>query len=121
MRIPNFIVRLARFILIRSVVSQATAVGADPTTSLRVATREIDLILESVRVSDFWIKSEGDIIGDRLLRRYDVAMAMNEATNRAIVQRAAVRAEIAGNALNPQQAQAFEYQKAYLARIVKMS
>ena len=55
----------------------------------RIAQREVNAVNESIRSSIEWHTSEVDILTARLTRRYDVGMAMNEATQRAMDARKA--------------------------------
>lgn len=64
--------------------------------------------------------TETEILTERLGRRYDVGMAMNEATNRALVLKAAMPTDPQPiRELTANQKMALKVQEQYLARIVK--
>lgn len=57
----------------------------------RLAKRELAAVQESIRAHFEYQTSEADILSERLSRRYDPGMALNEAANRAMVQKQAAR------------------------------
>lgn len=65
--------------------------------------------------------AEAELISRRLTRRYDPALAMVEATNRAIVKKAEARAEEDGMGLTDKQKLAMDFQKKDLARRLRIS
>lgn len=90
--------------------------GVDPSLLHAIAKREVDAIHETIIHSLEWHKDEAQILTDRLTRRYDVGMAMNEATQRAMVAR-----ETAGTAhdvlpLSNRQNAALVFQQEFLKR-----
>ena len=86
----------------------------------RIGQRELDAIPETIRAHFNYQISETRILSERLARRYDVGMALNEATNRTIVEKQAAKQEVPVNhGLTDSQLKALEFQKEYLARIVK--
>lgn len=88
----------------------------DPVETKRIARRELDAISESIGAHFDYQKREQEILSDRLARRFDIGMAMNEAANRAIEEKAAVKVRLSST-----QEKALEFQKAYLDRLVKNS
>lgn len=81
----------------------------------RIAHRELSAISEAFSYHE----SEVKVLGERLGRRFDQGMALNEAANRAIA--AKKTAETEGNGLSSNQKAALEFQKQYLDRIVRNS
>lgn len=73
-----------------------------------LAEREIDAIRETIVAHFDYQDSEARILSERLARRYDPGMALNEATNRALEAKAAAKA--AGMGLTPKQELALKFQ-----------
>jgi hypothetical protein len=65
--------------------------------------------------------SEVDIVSDRLSRRYDPGMALNEATERALAKKREDSTTKEIQPLTHAQMKALEFQKAYLKNIVRNS
>lgn len=82
-----------------------------------VSQTEQNAIWNTVRKVVLYQASEAEVLEMRLSRRYDIGMAMNEAANRAIAQKQAVR----DPQLTGRQLVALKVQEEYLQRIVKRS
>lgn len=102
--LDRLILRLAEGVILRQVPK-----GVDLDTARALVRREIDLIAGTVHGAITWHRSEVDLLADRLSRRYDPGLALQEATNRAIEAKKAAKA--AGNALTTKQEAALELQK----------
>ena len=80
--------------------------------------REIDAIAHTVVGGAEWFHDETDILAARLTRRYDVGMAMNESTNRAIKAKAEMDLDPDPiRELTDKQKLALAFQEQYLKRI----
>lgn len=91
----------------------------DKKVFLSAAKRELDQVETSVLAIIEYRKSESDILNERLTRRFDVASAMNEAAQRAIAMKTAAKTDRDIQPLSGPQAMALEFQKKYLADLVK--
>lgn len=114
-------IRLSGSIYAWSVAKHAANAGYDLAEAARLAVRETLAVKESVVAHFEYQKTEQDILSERLARRYDIGMAMNEAANCAIVQKAAAKEDPRNPPLTSRQQAALEFQKEYLARIVNNS
>lgn len=70
---------------------EAKRLGWNLSETERLAKRELDAVQESIRAHFEYQISEVEILSQRLGRRYDPGMALNEAANRAIAQKQAAR------------------------------
>lgn len=113
--IVGWIRYLAERLVIWAVVKQCRTHPAIETR--RIATREIEALRESVNIHFEYQDREQSILTARLTRRYDVGLAMNEATVRAQEQRRKDGTLHEIQQLTPRQQAALEFQKQYLARI----
>ena len=77
--------------------------------------KEMNGIIGSVNAYLDWTESESEIISDRLSHRFDLSTALNEAANRAIVEKKA----IIEHQLTGSQQSALAFQKEYLQKIVR--
>jgi hypothetical protein len=103
-RFERFVFKWARKAYIWSLLKQLPKRPAPEV--LRLVERELDAIPESILGHFDWQRREVEILSDRLARRFDVAMALNEATNRAIEEKGALRISLGSGQLA-----AFEHQK----------
>lgn len=88
-----------------------------PTTVKHVVQSEQNAVWDQVRKVIEYQAGEVELLEDRLSRRFDIGMAMNEAANRAIAQKQAARdPELTGR-----QKLALEFQKEYLQKVVDKS
>ena len=78
-----------------------------------------DRLGEDVRTAARWRKGEAEILGDRLSRRYDLGMALNEAVNRVLQDRAQAKKQ--EQPLTGTQSAALEFQKRYLQDLINKS
>lgn len=86
----------------------------------RLARRELDAIPESVEAFFLHQKTEQKILIERLGRRYDLGLALNEAANRALAEKKeAERAVDPGMNLTSRQVAALDFQKQYLQRLIE--
>lgn len=103
----GWIKRRGRAVYLWALVSeQPTEIDRQKFSAL--AGREIDAIRETVVAHFDYQDSEARILSERLARRYDPGMALNEATNRALEAKAA--AKTAGMGLTDKQKFALEFQ-----------
>jgi hypothetical protein len=65
-------------------------------------------------------KSEAEVLNERLSRRYDPGMALNEAAKRAIEQKTSVGIKSPDN-LTEKQKMALEFQAKYLKKVIGQS
>lgn len=120
----QFVLRMAGHVYLWALMR--TLRGATPDEALRlaesrrIAQRELAAIPDTIRAHFNYQISETRILSERLARRYDVGMALNEAAARAIAEKQAAKQEFPVNhGLTDRQLKALEFQKEYLARIVK--
>lgn len=110
--------RLARRLLIWAMDRRIAALCEFPPGNLYgVIEREVASIDTSIAVAAEWHFDEVEILTARLTRRYDVGMAMNEATQRAQAARRARGEEPDGPQLTANQKAALKFQVQYLKRI----
>ena len=83
----------------------------------RLAKRELDAIPESLRAHWDYQTREQSILTERLGRRYDLGMALNESANRAIEEKKVTRDTMPQ--LSGKQLAALEFQEKYLQGLVK--
>ena len=82
--------------------------------------REVAYLPSDVIEAFEYGKAEANRIAERLARLYDIGPAMNEATNRAIVQKKKKEQEAEGFfGLTDKQRMALQYQKQYLAGLLR--
>lgn len=114
----NLIERLARRLLIWALDRRIARLCDFPPGNLyQVIDREIHAIEFSIATAAEWQWDETKILVDRLTRRYDVGMAMNESTLRAREARAKQGLDPEGPQLTGKQLQALAFQQQYLKRI----
>lgn len=82
----------------------------------RLVEREVKAVPETVDASLAYQNREQETLTVRLSRRYDIGMAMNEAANRAMADKATARLQ-----LTPQQEAALKVQQDYLQRVVNQA
>lgn len=121
----NWVVRTALRIGARLQVWAYMQMGKDRSwsaqqmaTARQVAMQEQNAIWESVLGVIQWNKNEHGIVTERLARRFDPGMTLNEVANRAIEAKKEVRSE---PSLSATQLVALDFQRAYLERVVKKS
>lgn len=102
------------------VAKDAEVQGYRYTDSKKIADREIAAISESLAKHFDWQDREQRILSERLGRRYDLGMALNESANRAIKERDKDAAKAAPQ-LTGSQLKALEFQKRYLQNVVAES
>jgi hypothetical protein len=85
----------------------------------RLAWREITAIRESILAHFDYQDREQRILSDRLARRFDLGMALNEAANRAIGEKKATMNPAGLNYPTPQQQAALDLQARTLQERVK--
>ncbi len=83
----------------------------------RVARRELSGVSENIDAYFHWLTNETAIQSDRLARRFDLGLALNESANRAIAEKKA----LAEPRLTDKQLAALKVQKEYLQRVVRNS
>ena len=89
-----------------------------PHNLYQVIEREVKAIAESIASAAEWHWDEVKILTDRLTRRYDVGMAMNEATQRAQESRKAAGLRPDGEfQMSEKQKAALKFQAEYLRRV----
>lgn len=81
-----------------------------------IVDRELRAIEETVLAAHSYQKKESEIVADRLARRFDPGMILNEVANRALEAKKAARADVPQ--LSGTQLRALEFQKEYLKRVV---
>ncbi len=121
----GFIERISRRLYINAIYRQLArdmrlgAVVMDPPRDLyQIVEREVTAVADSVFAYAEWQKEEVAILTDRLTRRYDVGMAMNEATQRAMKARAEAQIDEAPiRELTANQRKALAFQEQYLKRV----
>lgn len=125
MKINDFIngcaLRISGMMMNWAHVRMAKQRGWDPQVALNVTKQEANAIWGSVRKVITYRAGEVELLEDRLSRRYDIGMAMNEATNRAIAQKQEARQSESGLGLTDRQKLALKFQQEHLNRIVKNS
>lgn len=94
--------------------------GFDRAENRRIIEREVSAIPDSLRAHHDYQSREQAIQNDRMTRRFDMGLALNEAANRAIAEKTeAKRAVDPGMNLSANQSKALEFQKQYLDSLVK--
>jgi hypothetical protein len=108
----NIIRKLHTWLLARRLRST----GRTPAEVRTLIDRELAGIEENVRAFCNWQINEQAVLKERLARRYDIGMAMNESAQRALRDK-----EVAKNApvLTDKQKAALAFQKDYLDRVVR--
>lgn len=95
-------------------------VSEDVMQDVRIAVeREVAYLPSDVIEAFEYGKAEANRIAERLARLYDIGPAMNEATNRAIVQKKKKEQEAEGFGLTDKQKLALQYQQQYLAGLMR--
>lgn len=85
-----------------------------------IIANEVSCVRDSIIHFADYQMSETEILTQRLGRRYDVGMAMNEATNRALKLKSELPTDPQPiRELTASQKMALKFQEEYLARIVK--
>jgi len=110
--------KLADVASVASISHMAKSHGFDVVETRRVAKREVDAIWDSLSAHLDYQTTEAQILNERLARRYDFGMAMNEAANRAIAAKKAAGQPNPHN-LTGFQERALELQKETLQRALK--
>ena len=96
----------------------------DPKETIPIIRRELWAIPETIVETLAWRRSEVDILTERLGRRYDVGMAINEATNRALEAKKIAKDQALGEVqgavhqLSETQRKSMEFQKMMNQRII---
>jgi hypothetical protein len=121
-QIHHLCLRLAGDALVWLLVRSAKVYGWRELAEVRrVAQREVWAIAESITGHFEYQTTERQILTERLTRRFDVGMAMNEATNRARERRRVLEAEglvvEAEPQLTDRQKAALAFQEQYLKRV----
>lgn len=111
--------RFAERLLVWSLCREAEAAGHDLNDARRIARREVFEAGSSLFAYFQYIRTERAIIAERLARRYDPGMVLNEITVRAQTHKAESRQSAAG--LTQGQLMALEVQRQHLARIAARS
>lgn len=93
LKIILWFIRRASAIHLWLLVRWARNLGWDASDAWRIAKRELAAVPDSMNGHFAWLVSEREIITARLVRRFDIGLAMNEATNRALEERARLIAE----------------------------
>lgn len=114
----NWIRRAAECVLIWCICREAEKRGVDLGIMRTSARHYVERAWGDALDSASFHRTEVEILEARLRRRYDPGMALNEAANRAMQDKAAARQAIP---LSSKQLAALEVQKQYLDRIVKNS
>lgn len=104
-----------------ALVRQAERRGLNLHTARAVAQREVAAISATIRESECWQMDEQRILTERLGRRYDLGMAMNESANRALEAKKAAKAGADVPRLTAGQEAALKVQQETLERIVRRS
>lgn len=113
-----FIERIARRLLIWALDRRlARECYFEPHNLYPVIEREIRAIEKTIAAAAEWQVDEIKVLTERLTRRYDVGMAMNEATQRAQEARKKAGLEPEGMPLTGAQKAALRVQQEYLAKI----
>ena len=81
--------------------------------------REVAYLPSDVIEAFEYGKAEANRLAERLARLYDIGPAMKEATNRAVVQKKKKEQEAEGFGLTAKQKLALQYQKQYLAGLLR--
>lgn len=112
-----------RRLLIKAVLwtlkREARAKGWNLKWSDRIADEEISAAIQNWRERLIYGKGESWITAERLDRRFDPGMTLNEVANRAIASKTEARKEQI--ALSSRQLAALKVQEEYLARVVRNS
>ena len=110
-----YIRRLVASIYVWALCREAESEGRDLEDARRIFRREVDAVPESYAYHRAYQDGEQAILEERLSRRYDLGMALNEAAQRAIADKAVARE---APKLSANQLKALEFQKDYLKRLV---
>jgi hypothetical protein len=100
---------------------ECCAHGLEREQTKKLIAREMDEIqITAVKAFEFQL-SEQNILSERLGRRYDLGMALNESANRALAAKKAAKTEGEVPKLTGSQLAALRYQEKYLQDIVRKS
>lgn len=111
------ITRVTSYLLSHLLLRQAIRAGRDKHEAKRIIDRELASILDTVSAHFIFQKHETVILTERLRRRYDIGLAMNESTQRAQKLREADGAKDTP-ILSASQLKALKFQQQYLQGIV---
>lgn len=104
-----------------SLASEAKRRGWDKAKSAEAARKQVVESIQNWREQVLYGQREDFITADRLNRRFDPGMTLNEVTSRAIAQKQAARVQESGPQLSYTQLAALKVQKEYLERVARNS
>ena len=108
----------AERLLVWCITEQCVDSGQDRAKSRQLVQREINAVFGSIEAYADYLMTETAILTERLSRRYDPGMALNEATNRVIAAKREAGEEFVSPLSGNQQA-ALKFQQEYLQRIAR--
>ena len=115
--LTKWVQQASKRVLVWSLIQEGMGAGKPKQAAARIAEQVVAGIAEAVR----WQDGEQAILAERLSKRYDLGMALNESANRAMVAKRAAKTAEDAPQLTAAQLKALEFQKQFLQRVVERS